>query len=212
MQKMTLRLGLGLVTCALSAVAGCGSSDPPVMMMEASLNQKIVGTWNSASCELGIAIPGAPVTPYYKRTYKFTETDWSYAFDVYFDANCALKALTMDAKGTYTIGAMVSAPAGANEMNFNYAERGMTAYLSQATQLLSGLSCGGTSAWTVGMRVDISTNGCGTIVPSNTACPKEFDVISLTGTNLFLGQRPMSASGLCSTRPTTLATTALVKP
>jgi hypothetical protein len=176
-----------------------------------SLNKQLVGTWLSGSCEMGTMSVGVLGTPYYKRQYKFTETDWQVTIDIFSDANCALKLATSDAKGSYSIGNMVFSPAGATEINFNYSERGMTAYVAQMTTILNSVACGGITNWMVGTRVNVSNAGCAGFLPSNASCPTELDLVKLTDTNLFLGQRPMTVNGLCSARATTLSTVALIK-
>lgn len=207
------QFGLSGVAAALvlSIGAGCGSNEP-AMMMEAKLNQKLVGTWKSSSCELGImASLTLPVSIYYQREYKFTETDWTATASVFVDPLCATTVVKTTVKGTYTVGAMTSAPTGANEIDLSYAERRLQLLQPTGAQLLNGIMCGGMASWTAGPDVDISTKGCMPLMPSNVDCPKEYDVAKLDGTNLTLGTRPMSPDGLCKSRPTTLSTTALVK-
>lgn len=202
---------LGLGALALLGGSGCGSSEP-MMMMEAKLNQKLVGTWKSSACELGIMSSAMlPVSIYYQREYKFTETDWSATVSIFVDPLCATTALKTNIKGTYTVGNPATAPAGATELDFAYAERRMQLLQPQAALLLNGIMCGGMASWTAGPDVDVSTKGCLPLMPSNVDCPKEFDIAKLDGTTLTFGARPMTPDGLCKARPTTLSTTTLTK-
>lgn len=201
---------VGLAALALSGSVGCGSGE--TMMMEAKLNQKLTGTWKSSTCELGImASATLPVSIYYQREYKFTEIDWSATASIFVDPLCATTALKTTIKGTYTAGAATTAPAGATELDFAYAERRIQLLQPQAALLLNGIMCGGMSSWTAGPDVDVSTKGCLPLMPSNVDCPKEFDVAKIDGTTLTLGTRPMTPDGLCKARPTTLSTAALTK-
>jgi hypothetical protein len=217
---MRLRhLGLGgLAVAVLALVSGVGCGSTEMMPMEASINQKLTGTWRSSACELGImATAMLPTSIYYQREYKFTETDWTATASIFVDQFCASAALRSTVKGTYTIGKAASAPAGGTEIDLNFAERRMLLLQPLAAQVLNGIMCGGMSSWTAGVDVDLSTKGCQPLMPSNIDCPKEYDVLKIdgdvkaTGATLTLGTRPMSTDGLCKARPTTFSTSALVK-
>ena len=188
------------------------------MPMEATLNQKLVGTWRSSACELGImASVTLPTSIYFQREYKFTETDWTATASIFVDQLCASSVLRSTVKGTYTVGAAASSPAGGTELDFNYAERKVLLLQPLGAQILNGIMCGGMSSWTAGVDVDVSTKGCLPLMPSNIACPKEFDVgkidgdVKTSGATLTLGTRPMSPDGLCKARPTTFSTAPLAK-
>ena len=193
--------GLAVAVLALAGTVGCGSGEV-MMPMEATLNQKLVGTWRSSACELGImASVTLPTSIYFQREYKFTETDWTATASIFVDQLCASSVLRSTVKGT-TVGAAASTPAGGTELDFNYAERKVL--LPQPLgRRSSTASCGGMSSWTAGVDVDVSTKGCLPLMPSNIACPKEFDVgkidgdVKTSGATLTLGTRPMSPDGLC---------------
>ncbi len=208
--------GLAVAALALAGSLGCGNTEM-MMPMEATLNQKLTGTWRSSACELGVmASVQLPVSLYFQREYALTATDWTATVSIYPDPLCATTALKSIVKGTYTIGAATTTPQGANEIDFAYAERRIQLLQAQGAIALNAIMCGGKIDWKVGDNVDVSSTGCGLLMPSNTACPKEFDIVSVspatgTPTSLLLGARPMTTDGLCKARPTMLSTTTLTK-
>ena len=217
---------LGFLAAGALALGGSLGCEEPMMMMmmEAKLNPKLLGTWKSAACELGIMSSATlPVSIYYQREYRFTETDWSATVSVFIDPLCATTALKTNVKGTYTVGNAATAPAGGTEIDFAFAERRIQLLQPQAALLLNTIMCGGMASWTAGPDVDVSTKGCKPLMPSNIECPKEFDVAKIdvlptfvvtdpsTYPKLTLGARPMSADGLCKARPATFSTTPMAK-
>ena len=202
---------LTLLGLALVSAVGCsndgGDSNTTMDMAPAGppVNEELVGTWTSETCEPTVAIPGSPTSLYLKRSYVFSSpTEFSITADLYGDAGCTsfLRLLHIDEKGTFTIGNNVSTIQGAQEAEFSVSERGVTAYVSQATQLLNQIMCGGSTNWMVGVRTDVSAAGCEPIAASTSSCPKEHDVVQITnGTELKLGSRPTSITSVCTARP-----------
>jgi hypothetical protein len=193
---------LSLLSLALLSIAGCGEETmmPPP---EPPLNEKLVGTWESMGCESAGSF--MTLTLYIKRQYKFTSsTEFSIKGDLFFDQSCAFKLFTIDAKGTFAIGSDVSAVQGAKEADFTAQERGATAYLPMAVDVLKMINCGGSMDWMAGVRKDVTVAGCEPLIPKQSSCPKEFDLAHLVdASTLKLGTRPMTPTGLCSGRPTT---------
>ena len=185
---------------------GCGDSGSDMMMtpVEKPLNERMVGTWESMTCESAASFMG--VSLYVKRRYQFlTPTTWQVTADLYADQGCAFKFVTFDAKGTFTAGALASTPAGATELNFGLAERGTTAWLPMAKDALNMIKCGGYTNWAVGVRQDVSSAGCDPLTPSVASCMTEYDLAQLTNAStLVLGNRGSSTTAQCTARPTTL--------
>jgi hypothetical protein len=196
-------LTLSALSLALFTTVACGEDTSMMMQMEPPLNEKLVGTWQSMSCESAGSFMS--FTLYVKRTYKFTtSTQFQLNADLFFDQSCAFKLFTVDSKGTFAIGNDVTAVQGAKEADFTASERGATAYLQMAVDVLKMVNCGGTMNWSPGVRQDVSAAGCEPLIPSLTKCPKEFDVALLSDSmTLKLGARPTTPEGLCSGRPTT---------
>jgi hypothetical protein len=171
--------------------------DPP-------FSDKILGTWDSATCETAGTLMGVSV--YLKRDYQFTAPAmYQIIADLFIDPNCALKFLTLDAKGTYSTGATTTMPQGGTELNFAVAQRGLTAWATMSRDLLNTIGCGGVMTWAVGVRGDISVAGCQPVAPSVSSCPMEYDVGQLIGPGqLELGARGSAASAVCTARPTML--------
>ena len=186
----------------VSVLAGCGTALPP-------LADRMTGTWASPGCELGGTIMGFSL--YYRREYTFTNPMWKQIGSIYLDQTCFFPAMVLEAKGTYDVGAELAVPMGASELNFTYTERKLTVNLPMLVPLLNMVMCGASSTWAAGVSKDIGAAGCAPFVPSNTSCPKEFDVVKLDETSLTLGQRPMTLDGLCTTRPASLASSGLTK-
>jgi hypothetical protein len=195
-------LTLSVLSLALLTTVACGEDTTMMMPVEAPLNEKMVGTWQSMSCENAGSFMS--LTLYVKRTYKFTtSTEFQLNADLFLDQSCAFKLFTIDSKGSFAIGPDVTAVQGAKEADFTSRERGATAYLQMAVDALKMLNCGGNMNWMTGVRQDVSTAGCEPLIPSITKCPKEFDVALLSDSmTLKLGTRPMTPEGLCSGRPT----------
>lgn len=172
--------------------------------IEAPLNERLVGTWESMGCESAASIMS--VSLYVKRRYQFmTATTFQVTADLYADQSCALKFITFDAKGTFTIGAAATTPAGATELNFKLSERGTTAWLPMAKDVLNMITCGGYTNWAVGVRQDVSNEDCQPLTPSVASCMTEYDLAQLTNAStLVLGNRSGSTTAQCTSRPTTI--------
>lgn len=192
-----------LTSLPLLLALGCGDSGSTMTPMEMPLNEKLVGTWESMGCESAGSFMSYSL--YVKRRYQFmTSTTWSLTADFFADSSCAFKFATFDAKGSFTIGAQTTTPAGATELNFSVTERGTTAWLSMAKDALNGIQCGGYTNWTVGVRQDVSMKGCNPLIPSVASCMTEYDVAQLTTpTTLVLGDPGNSTTAQCTARPTT---------
>jgi hypothetical protein len=198
------------MSLALVGAVGCGDSgDSNMNTMDMApsgppVNESLVGTWNSESCESAGTLMGFSL--YIKRSYVFTSpTEFQVTADLFGDAGCSsfLRLLRIDQNGTFKIGNDVSGVTGAKEADFAVSVRGVTANVSMATTLLNMLMCGGVTNWSVGMRVDISAAGCDPLEPSTSSCPTEHDLVQISnGTELKLGARPASTSSVCTARPT----------
>lgn len=209
---------LSALSLAFITLTACGDSATSMDMAPAAkpLNEQLVGTWNSMSCEPAFTVNTGTMmlALYTRRTYNFTSsTEFDLTADLFADQSCSslFRLLRVDAKGTFTVGNDVSAVSGAKEINFTSTVRGVMPTIDMARQLLNMINCGGSNAWMVNQRQDVASLGCDPLVPSTSSCPKEFDIALLVdASTLKFGTRPMSSNGLCTGRPTT-AGLALVK-
>lgn len=189
MRTQTGRSGMGraLVAGGLALSLGAGCSDDPasgtmdMASAQPALNQQVAGTWLSAACEP--AGSGA----YLKRRYTFTTTTFSVRAEVHEDAQCTAAQLVLEAEGSYTIGATSTVVSGASDAEISFTSRAVTAQTQNGADRLNLFQCGGVTTWTAGARKDVSQAGCVPFADSVTDCPKQYDVVKLDGTSLYLG-------------------------
>jgi hypothetical protein len=154
----------------------------------------------------------APCTPNdtgaFTLDFDLTETRWSLDYDTFGDAGCASPLLTVHIEGPYEITGP-SEVAGAREARFAFDAKTITAHSDAAVAFLGGFgeACGGPGTWSVDVARDVGASGCAPLGQRPIAeCPADFDLVSVTSTELRFGARPAD-NDLCTPerRPTALS-------
>ena len=202
--------GLGL--CLAFVQAGCGASGANGASAQAGgaagpapadLSSAILGNWESKGCE----VPGATLSQ--RRTYAFSSTDVDIHYDVYGGTACEAgpKVLIVHTRGVAKFVEPSAKVPGATDVVFTFESRALTP-TAEGVGLLKQ-TCG-QYPWAAGVEIDISKDGCGKLVQSNTECPIEYDLAEIAGDQAFFGDR---SHPLCSvdTRPGMLLKWGVVK-
>jgi hypothetical protein len=199
---------------AVGAVAACSTSDTTSSSGATSggggagggvadLGTALLGTWTSKDCE-----PSGSMNSR-RRTYIFAPTDVKITYELFVGTTCEAgpKVLTVTTHGTAEFVAPSAKVEGATDVVFTFKSRAITPTASGVDVLKS--ACG-QYTWTADVEVDISKDGCGTLVQSDTDCPVEYDLAALVDGVAYFGDR---SQPLCSeaTRPTKLAQWGVVK-
>jgi hypothetical protein len=163
----------------------------------------LLGTWKSKDCE-----PSAG-TSTRRRTYVFTPDDVKITYELFAGSACEAgpTVLVVTTHGDAQFVGPSSSVPGATNVLFTFKSRAVKPSAA-GVNLLKG-ACG-QYAWTADTEVDVSKDGCGMLVQSNTECPVEYDLASLVGDVAYFGDR---MHPLCSddTRPTMVAPWGVVK-
>lgn len=151
------------------------------------------GHWKSAGAEdMG---NGSFAT----REFVLTDSTWNLVFTIYGDKELKAPLMAITFEGTWKQTGQSKTVKGANEATFEFNKKSIELKADVAKNFgMDG--CG----LAVGTKKDVSKDGCG-FVASVTKYPREFDLVSRKGEQLFLGARP--ADGDMSTaakRPTAL--------
>ena len=163
----------------------------------------ILGTWLSKDCETA----SQDLTR--RRTYVFGRHDVAITYDLYAGAGCNENAKLFTIT-THGIAAFVGPSATveqASNVLFTFKSRA-------ATPTPAGLGVLQKACpqyqWAPGVTVDLSKNGCGALVQSNTECPVEYDLAAIISDVAYFGDR---SHPLCTeaTRPTKLASWGVAK-
>jgi hypothetical protein len=138
-----------------------------------------------------------------RRTYIFAPTDVKITYELFAGTTCEAgpKVLTVTTHGTAEFVAPSATVKDATDVVFTFKSRAITP-TAAGVDVLKG-ACG-QYTWTADTEVDISKDGCGMLVQSNTDCPVEYDLAALVDGVAYFGDRSVP---LCSedTRPKKLA-------
>lgn len=176
----------------------------------------IVGTWVSKDCETPPASPDLTQ----RRTYVFGSHDSKQhpsalgvpaviTYDVYAGAGCNenAKLFTVTTTGNAAfVGPSATVPEASNVL-FTFKSRALTPTTAGIALVQSACP---QYHWAAGVNVDLTTDGCGTIVQGNNECPVEYDLAAIISGVAYFGDR---SHPLCTqaTRPTKLAEWGVVK-
>jgi hypothetical protein len=192
----TYKRNLGALGALLPtlALAGCGQT---------TFNQEIAGRWKSATCE------SAGPAGFLQREFNITPSDWTIQVNVYGDAACSAKLLTLDAKGKLDVIGPSRSVAGAYDVNYVFTSRTLTPRADPIVQQVNRATCGGKADWAVGQSGDVTVSGCAPLgIEPRPPCDKEMDLNRRDGDRLFFGDRSAS---LCSARPAKLGELPVVR-
>lgn len=164
----------------------------------------IIGTWRSKDCETA----SQDLTR--RRTYVFGRHDVAaITYDLYGGAGCDenAKLFTITTHGIAAFVGPSATVVGASNVRFTFKSRA-------ATPTTAGLGALQKACpqyhWAPGVSVDLSKDGCGALVQSNTECPVEYDLAAIVSGVAYFGDR---SHPLCTeaTRPTKLASWGVIK-
>jgi len=163
----------------------------------------ILGTWLSKDCETA----SQDLTR--RRTYVFGRHDVAITYDLYGGAGCNEKAklFTVTTHGIAKFVDPSATVAEASNVLFTFKSRAATPTAAGLGVLQNACS---QYQWVAGVTVDLSKDGCGALVQSNTECPVEYDLAAIISDVAYFGDR---SHPLCTeaTRPTKLAPWGVVK-
>lgn len=192
--------GLALLMVGAVGLTGCSAN--------AFESEDLVGTWKSASCEVGTGADGSAF--YYTREFKLTGSDWTIDFTLFGDEACGYKLSTATIAGPYELLEAVEGLEGTRQGNFSGESKSLVAYDQGMADYFTASGCG-TAAWTVGASQDVGATGCAPLgLDAIDDCPTEFDIVKLDGDNLFFGDR---SHGMCdeANRTSSLQTVPVVR-
>jgi hypothetical protein len=146
-----------------------------------------------------------------KSVFVFLAREWSIEVTQFADGECARPAMKAFFSGSYTITQPSPSVAGAYDATFGFSYKALTLYDEALLAQVNRGACGART-WRRGEPQDVSATGCLWVVPVS-ACTQEFDLVKLTGQQLFLGERPKPGQDICaeSRRARTLRSLALVR-
>jgi hypothetical protein len=134
-------------------------------------------------------------------------SDWSLDYATYPDATCSAPFLSVHIEGPWRrVGP--STVAGAENVEFGFTRKAVTAHNEAAVGFARGLASCGEGTWAAGVARDISASGCAPLGQRPIAsCGQDFDLMAVDATSLRFGQRPAD-NDLCTEarRPAALAT------
>jgi len=201
---------------AASATGGGTTLVEVGLRPEKGIAAAIVGTWVSKDCETPPTSPDLTQ----RRTYVFgghgikqhpsaLGVPAVITYDVYAGAGCNenAKLFTITTQGNAAfVGPSATVP-GASNVLFTFKSRALTP--TTAGIALAQSACP-QYHWAAGVNVDLTTDGCGTIVQGNNECPVEYDLAAIISGVAYFGDR---SHPLCTeaTRPTKLAEWGVVK-
>jgi hypothetical protein len=156
---------------------------------------RLTGFWEHERCQV-VARTGS------RSVFSFFEREWGIAHTQYADAECHIKVMTAVLSGTYESTGPSGHLPGATEL---------TVYDQRLLDTLNRDACGD-RRWQRGVEQDVTATGC-LWIESLTACPQEYDLVTLDEGRLFLGERPPTGRNMCtaSRRPERLRAVPLVR-
>lgn len=159
-----------------------------------TIEEQLAGHWVSEGCEPMPQADGSVL--YFIRDFTLGVADWSITGTIYGDDACTYPLLTLDIGGAYEITGPSAGIEGAHEAGFDRSSIALTPHVPDFVAWFDSEGCG-EDPWAVGVQQDVTADGCA-FVPSAEACPVEYDLVSLDGTDrLFFGQRPVTGD-MCS--------------
>ena len=189
---------LGSSIVLLLAACGATNGDDPQ-----HLGTALLGTWTSKDCEQA----GPSLSR--RRTYLFSAAGADITYDLYAGAACqgGPKVMTVETRGNATFVEPSPKVPGATDVIFTFTSRAIKPTAAGVNALTQ--ACG-QYAWMPDVEVDITKDGCGSLVQGDTECPVEYDLAELSANVAYFGDR---SHPLCSvdTRPTMLAQWGVVK-
>lgn len=168
----------------------CSPETRPTRLSQTSMARQtgdLDGEWISACVPAG----GGNYLIY---DFNFAGKSWGLTYTIYGDPACTSPVFDVSVFGAYTAGEPSPVVADATEHNFGFTFKRATVYVAALLPGLNDAKCG-TGDWQVGEQQDVS-DGCAPIgVGAIADCPVEYDLVSVTGDRIQLGDR---SSSLCS--------------
>lgn len=186
-------------------LAACSGGDDPASTegggSEADLTKEpslTFGTWKSTVCETVDAVT------FQRRTYKIAANGVFADWERFSTASCApeSKLMTIRMGGSSKLDRLSQVVKYAAEIRVFIDEKAIVPASAAGLERLAK-ECPN-AAWKVGQELDVTTKGCGTLVPAHDTCPIEYDLMRLQSGKLYFGDR---AVPLCTepTRPKKLS-------
>jgi hypothetical protein len=159
---------------------------------DTDLRKAAVGRWKSEAAEdLGNGSFG---------TRDFTATKWQLTFTIYADKELKTPLVAMDFEGPWALGKASGKVPGATEATFDFTGKKVTLKAKDVAKSFGMDGCG----LEVGKAKDVSKSGC-SFVGSVEAYGREFDLLKVDGSAMWLGARPADGNmGAEDKRPTAL--------
>jgi hypothetical protein len=157
--------------------------------------RQLIGRWASPAPETIRNADGSVI--YGQREFVFTEKAWALHFQAFGDAAATFQLFGLRLEGTYTLGGPSAAVPSAQEAEFFFTGRHVTAYapmLDMFKNVTTGIE------WQAGVEQDVSATGA-LFIPSVANAPVEHDLVQLENGQLRLGDR---SGDLTKARPQTL--------
>jgi hypothetical protein len=186
---------------SLSFATAC-TDDPP-----ASETSELQGQWRSANCE---DVGGGY---FLIRQFTFDDTHWQVDVSIFHDAACTAPAFDHTEGGEVDVLGPSTLVAGAYEANFGEATKTLTMRDPAVAGYVNSLPPGscGSAPWVVGETQDVSATGCQPFGQRSIAeCPREYDLVDITGDELYFGDRT-PPNDLCTARPQMLTAAAVLR-
>lgn len=144
-----------------------------------------------------------------RAAFAFFDREWGLSFTQFADEACTAKVTTAVLRGTYELTIPSRTVAGAHEATFRFDYRGVAVF-DEGLLAKVGTACG-RGPWVKGEERDVTMTGCLWLEPLS-GCPQEYDLVSVQGRLLILGERPPAGRNICAPerRPTRLRTVPLV--
>ena len=109
------------------------------------------------------------------------------------DAACASPLFRLDVEGPYDLGPKSMERRDATTARFDVRKSLLTPLTQGSAEAFDEANCAG-GAWKVGEAQEVTQFGCLDLVPTQTACPVEYDIVKIENGKLYLGDR---SRGLC---------------
>lgn len=183
----SVAMGTGLAALALAH---------PVAAQHTLSPAQLVGYWQSAAPENQGAF-------HLVRSFVFTERAWALTARATVDAKLTEPLFTLRIEGDYAVGKPAEIPRDATEAAFFYHRRYVRADSATGAAFFKSQGCD----LPLHVEVDVSLAGCG-FVPAVTSSGIEYDLLKISGEQLFLGER---SGDLAKSRPRALSTFPLTK-
>ena len=172
---------------ALTLLAGCDSGDDGKLTPD-----DLAGRYASGGCE---DYPdGMGGHNYLTRDFTLTAKAWHLELAIYMDDACTTKLFSSVIDGPYTLGEPSARVEGATEGAFKFTTNKWTAHQGFMADTFTMSGCGA-APWVVGEAQDVTMTGCIGVAHPLADCPQEYDVVALSGDDLYFGER---VTDMCS--------------